>query len=221
MQKTHRPNAGRWYERESWPYAADRQTAEQYADWIKLIPWKLFCTFTFAWRVSDPQATKTFNEFINRLERDLKCDVGYVRGDEKRFSGCGKPASGRHFHVLLTSAAPMNPWLVEGLWMSMAGTRADLGSAHVLPYDADLDGVSYVLKSINRADGDWAFKKLHLFASSMIPEMVTRRMRRHLRRHHERTHLLATARLAGDGLLMIPYVFPIDCPTSGQLEPEL
>ncbi|HEY1678121.1 MAG TPA: hypothetical protein VGG04_10470, partial [Candidatus Sulfotelmatobacter sp.] len=56
-----------------------------YADWVKQIDWKLFCTFTFAWRVSDPQARKTFDEFIDRLERSLRSDVCYVRGDEKRF----------------------------------------------------------------------------------------------------------------------------------------
>jgi len=28
----------RWYERECWPYAADRKIAEEYADWLKEVP---------------------------------------------------------------------------------------------------------------------------------------------------------------------------------------
>jgi hypothetical protein len=30
----------RWYERERWPYAADRKIAEEYAQWLKDVPWR-------------------------------------------------------------------------------------------------------------------------------------------------------------------------------------
>ena len=73
--------AKRWYERKWRPYREDRNKVEEYANWLKQVNWRLFCTFTFAWRVSDQQAKKTFADFINRLEKHLKCDVGYVRGD--------------------------------------------------------------------------------------------------------------------------------------------
>jgi hypothetical protein len=114
-------NLARWYERERWPYTADRQIVEKYATWLRRIPWKLFCTFTFASRVSDQQADNVFAEYINQLEKFYRSDIGYVRGDEKRLSGCGKPASGRHFHALLTSAAPLHPFFVESIWTDMAG----------------------------------------------------------------------------------------------------
>jgi len=177
----------RWYEQQRWPYQADRRTVTEYADWLKLIRWKLFCTFTFAWRVSDPQADKTFAEFVNRLERFLKSDVGYVRGDEKRLSGCGKPASARHYHVLLTSAAPMSPAVVEWLWKEMAGNRSDDGSAQVELFDANQHGISYILKFVNQIEGDWAFRKLHLFHPwSRSMQTPNKRWRRHLRRHKAR-----------------------------------
>jgi hypothetical protein len=178
--------AGRWYDRKRWPYAGDRHVANEYATWLKLVPWKLFCTFTFAWKVSDPQAEKVFDEFINRLERHLKCDVAYVRGDEKRLSGCGKPASGRHFHVLMTCVAPVSPFFVEVLWMSMAGNRSDGAGAQVQAYDASLNGVSYVLKLINQVDGDWAFRKLHLVHPCVSVGTLNCRQRRNLRRHEAR-----------------------------------
>ena len=175
--------ANRSYERERWPYAVDSKTTDQYTDWLKPIPWQLFCTFTFAWRVSDPQANKIFDEFINRLGRHYKCDIAYVRGDEKRLSGCGKPACGRHFHVLLTCAAPMSTEYVETLWMSMAGKRSDKAGAQVKIYDPNQNGVSYVLKFINRPDGDWDHKNLDLFLPLEPTVQVKKRMRRHLGRH--------------------------------------
>jgi hypothetical protein len=181
----------RWYERERWPYAVDRKTAEEYARWLQQVPWRLFCTFTFAWKVSDPQADKTFAEFINRLEVLLKFDVGYVRTAEKRLSGCGKPACARHFHALLTSAAPaLGPEIVEQLWMSMAGNRDDGAGAQVKHFDASQNGVSYVFKMINQ-DGDWSCRKLHLFPPVLNEEKVTLRMRRHLRRQNARLQQVA------------------------------
>jgi Ssp1 endopeptidase immunity protein Rap1a len=153
----------RWYEREHTPYAADRKLVEEYAHWVKEIDWKLFGTFTFAWRVSDQQAEKIFAAFIDRLERTLKADVGFVRGDEKRPSGCGRPACGRHYHALLASAAPMEAAAVEWLWMSMAGNRSYDAGAKVEPYDPARNGAEYLMKFINKVDGDWAFRKLQLF----------------------------------------------------------
>jgi hypothetical protein len=181
----------RWYEREGRPYAADRKMAEEYAHWLKQVPWRLFCTFTFAWKVSDAQADKTFAEFVNRLEVLLKFDVGYVRAAEKRLSGCGKPACARHFHALLTSAAPVSPGIVEELWMSMAGSRDDGAGAQAQHFDASQNGVSYVFKMINQPDGDWSFGKLHLFPPFVSAGTVTRRMRRHLRRQNARLQALA------------------------------
>lgn len=178
--------AVRWYERERWPYKADRKTTEEYADWLKQVPWRLFCTFTFAWKVSDPQADKIFAAFINRLESLLKFDVGYVRADEKRSSGCGKPACGRHFHALLTCVAPVEPHEVEELWMSMAGNRDDGAGAQVNHFDANQNGVSYAFKLVNQVDGNWSFRKLHLFPPFVSVGKVTLRMRRHVRRQNAR-----------------------------------
>lgn len=158
-----------------------------YASWLKQVPWMLIGTLTFCWRVSDRQAEKTFDEFINRLEHLMHCDIGYVRGDEKRYSGCGKPASARHFHVLFISAAPLNPAYVEALWMSMAGNRSDGAGALVKVYDSALPGVEYVLKLITQPEGDWKFRNLELFhpEAGSLPT-PTLRFRRHLRRHKAR-----------------------------------
>jgi hypothetical protein len=180
--------AVRWYERERWAYAVDRKFVKETADWVKQVDWKLFCTFTFAgWKVPDEKADKIFAEFINRLEGVLGCDVCYVRGDEKRLSGCGKPACGRHFHVLLTSVAPLQPAFIEWLWQSMAGNRSDDAGAKVEPYDPARNGAEYVLKFINKPDGGWAVRKLELFhPEARGLQDMTARFKRRLRRHKAR-----------------------------------
>lgn len=182
-------------ERDRLRFERDRASSRVYVNWLKQIDWKLFCTFTFAWTVSDQQADRTFSAFINRLERSSKCDVGYIRGDEKRLSGCGKPASGRHYHALLTGAAPLHPALVEWHWMEMAGRRSDHAGAKVEPYDSAQNGVQYVLKFINKVDGDWKFGRLELFHPEARGLQTPRkRLRRHLQRHKARYQKFATAK---------------------------
>ena len=176
-----------WYEQSCWPYASAHQTVEQYAHWVGLVPWQLICTLTFAWRVSDEQADKIFAAFIDRLETARKCNVAYVRGDEKRFSGCGKPACARHYHVLLASEKPLDPSVVEVLWKSMAGNRSDNAGAQVELFDADQNGISYVLKAINHEQGNWTFRKLHLFhPEARSLQTMNKRLRRNRRRQHAR-----------------------------------
>lgn len=177
----------RCFDRVPRPYPSDREKVELYAQWFKQVDWRFFCTFTFAWRVNDQQADRIFTEFIDRLERDLKCDLGYVRGDEKRFSGCGKPASGRHYHVLLTCAAPVSASRVKYLWQSMAGNRSDDAGAKVEPYDSTQNGVAYVMKALVQEHGEWGFRKMHLFhPEARMLHDDDARSRRNIRRHRAR-----------------------------------
>jgi len=178
----------KWYDRENMPYAKDHYAVAVFATWLRKVKWQLYCTFTFGMQHSDEHADWKFKEFINRLEAAYKADVIYVRGEERQLSGCGKPASSRHFHVLMTSAAPMHPAYVEWLWKEEAGSYDD--GADVQPYDAKLNGVEYVLKKINQPDGDWTARNLHLVLP-MDQEKVRRRTRRQLKRHELRMNQYA------------------------------
>jgi hypothetical protein len=183
----------KWYERERWPYENDRFAIDKFAIWVSRVDWKFFCTFTFAWRVSDRQAENVFAAFTNRLERHLGCEVCFIRGDEKRFSGCGRPASGRHFHALLNCVAPVNASFIQSLWKSMAGNRSDDAGALVEAYNSSENGAGYVLKCINQPDGNWAFRNLELFhpEARASPQTVNARWRRKLRRLEERQRKFA------------------------------
>lgn len=166
---------------------ANWEQIDKLTNWVKQVPWRFFCTFTFAWRVSDPQAENVFHAFIDRLERHLRCEVCFVRGDEKRFSGCGMPASGRHFHVLLTCLAPVQPQFIESLWTSMAGSRADGAGAQVEDYNPDENGASYVLKCIYQPEGNWDFRHLELFhVDARAAQSMNKRWRRRLKRFNAR-----------------------------------
>ena len=177
-----------FYDRENMPYAADRKRITELAKWLKNVEWQVFCTYTFGWRASDAEADKAFRQYVNCIESTVKADVIYVRGDEKRFSGCGKPACGRHYHAVMASAAPLTPSLLEFFWNSIAGNRND--GAWVLPYDLKQDGLAYVLKRMNQQHGDWSFRKLHL----AIPGITAKnqRERRSLQRHQSRLKAFAS-----------------------------
>jgi len=164
---------------------------EVYVAWLQPVPWQLFCTFTFAWPVSDAQALKVFREFVNRLERYLRGPVAYVRGDEKRFSGCGMPGSPRHYHIVLSAHRRIDPVFVTDLWMSLAGRRENGAGAETRIYDPSLQGLAYVLKLINQPDGDWDFRNLDLFLPMKNPALLTSRQRRRLARHERRSALVA------------------------------
>jgi hypothetical protein len=126
----------------------NQEDIQAYVEWLQGMPWQLFCTFTFAWHVSDVRAVKVFNEFVNRVEKYFRCPIGYVRGDEKRFSGCGMPGAPRHFHVVIAAIVRLDHHFVADLWMSLAGRRKDGAGADVRIYDPSLDGLAYVLKFI-------------------------------------------------------------------------
>ena len=181
MFKKNEPTL-RYYDRENRPYAADRRRIAELTKWLEVVNWQVFCTYTFGWRASDAEADQAFRRYVNCIESTVKADVIYVRGDEKRFSGCSKPACGRHYHAVMASAAPLAPSLLEFFWNSIAGNRND--GAVVLPYDPKRNGLAYVLKLMNQQHGDWSFGKLCLALPGMTAQ--NHQQRRNLQRHQSR-----------------------------------
>jgi hypothetical protein len=157
-----------------------------YVAWLRTVPWQLFATFTFAWQVSDPQAARVFREFVNRMERTLRAPVVLVRGDEKRYSGCGMPGAPRHFHAVLTAHRKLDRHWVAELWMSMAGRRQSGAGADVRIYNPNLAGLAYLLKFIHQPHGDWDLRNLDLFLRTPDQQHMDSRQRRRLARHGRR-----------------------------------
>ena len=164
----------------------DTETVAAYAEWLGTIPWQLFATFTFAWRISDAQADEDFKAFINLLELENRSPIGFVRGDEKRRASCSVSESGRHYHVLLTSHLFLDQQMITRIWREYAGSGNSQDSARVDPYDAKLGGAEYCLKMINETEGDWKFRNLDLFLPGYEPAKSNTRSRRRAARNQGR-----------------------------------
>src|SRR5690349_796227 len=93
----------------------------EYRSWLQEIPWQLFATLTFAWRVSDAQASRVFTAFVDSMERSLRCPITYIRGEEVRFAAGTKSSAPRHFHVLLTAGRHLDARWVAQQWTALAG----------------------------------------------------------------------------------------------------
>lgn len=165
----------------------DTETVRAYAQWLGQIQWKLFATFTFAWTVSDAQADVVFRAFINEIEHQIRSPLAFVRGDEKREAGYGLAESGRHYHVLFTSNANLDPITIAKTWRRFGGSGHNLDSARADLYKADLPGAEYSLKLINETKGDWKFRNLDLFIPGYKPLKSNKRSRRRISRSDART----------------------------------
>lgn len=181
----------RWYSRSNWPYLRDRSMIKEYANWLGAITWDLFGTFTFAWPVSDPQANKIWEQFVETLERHQRAPVFYVRGDEKRYSGCGKPGAPRHFHAVLGCISPLKAHYLSRQWTKFAGSGLNGAGAKVSEYDTKRGGLAYCLKLLHHSEGDWKFAHLDLAMGDCEANQTARRRRR-TRRHKNRLNLLQT-----------------------------
>jgi len=177
-----------------------RRRSDQYFEFLKQVPWQIYGTFTFPWKVSDHSADRTFCDFFKMFERHQRSPIGYVRANEKRLyqpSGLGKPPTGRHFHFVLASPAKLDAPAIEYRWKVMVGngwgidSRGELllgGYAKVEPYRPDLAGLRYCLKGLDDPDWsefwDWTFSdNLFLF----LPDSpMNSRMRRQFRRMGKR-----------------------------------
>lgn len=172
-------------------------TRDSYRDYFSYIPWQIYLTFTFPWKVDDVQANKTFCDVIARLERHQRRPVAYLRADEKRLvqpSGCGLPPSGRHFHALLASGATLNSAAIEYYWKCLMGDGAGIdrvgnltlgGYAKVERYDPSQNGLEYILKCLRNPDEYSELTlsdNLGLFLPEHLRPEFNSRMNRKLRR---------------------------------------
>jgi hypothetical protein len=173
----------RWYQTHT---RRDTEMVQAYAEWLGTVPWKLFATFTFAWPVSDEQANTVFKAFINEIEHRVRSPIAFVRGDEKRKAGYGLSESGRHYHVLLTSQAALDPDSIAKIWRMHGGSGKGQDSAKVDQYNAELPGTEYCLKLINETEGDWSFRNLDHFLPGHITDENNHRSRRRSARNNIR-----------------------------------
>ncbi len=92
-----------------------------YGHFIAQWPWDHYATFTFGRRLSQASCIHHWDDFIAAIGRLTRGRVGWVRADEKRWSGCGSPEIPLHFHALMRYQKVTTPEAVAALWKSRAG----------------------------------------------------------------------------------------------------
>jgi hypothetical protein len=161
----------------------DRLNRRALGVWLTGFPWQLFITLTFAKQVGELRADQTFHTFIDRLERCHRAPIGWIRGDEHRWSGCGMPAIRRHYHSLLCSDVPLDPRTVLNAWHDLGnfGRNADIRK-----YDPTGWATEYCVKFVGQPGGDWDLShNLGLFTRTASTG-GNHRMRRRWLRHQLR-----------------------------------
>ncbi len=92
-----------------------------YGGFINQWPWDQYATLTFGRQMSEARCLHHWDDFIDSLGRLTHGRVGWVRADEKRWSGYASPAIPLHFHSLLKYQNVPAPEAVAALWKSKAG----------------------------------------------------------------------------------------------------
>jgi hypothetical protein len=131
-----------------------------YGDFISQWPWDHYGTFTFGRQLSQSGSIRQWNEFIDSLGRNTRGRVGWVRADEQRWSGYGRPEIPLHYHALLKYKNVPTPEDVAALWKSRAG------DAKVEVYGSGGGAAYYIAKMFPYEDTKYDLGGLEHFARS-------------------------------------------------------
>lgn len=107
-----------------------------YADYWARFEWTHFLVLTPATEFSRDRLSREFRRYVNRIRRLTKnAPIAWLRVIERGRGGrC-------HLHALIWTSFPLAVRHLELAW--------DRGHAHVRRFNADLDGVAYLLKEFS------------------------------------------------------------------------
>jgi hypothetical protein len=131
-----------------------------YGDFISQWPWDHYATLTFGRKLSQASCLRHWDEFIDSLGRNTRGRVGWIRADERRWSGYASPEIPLHFHALLKYQHVPAPDEVAGLWRSRAG------DAKVEAYNCGGGAAYYIAKMFPYEDTRYDMGGLEHFARS-------------------------------------------------------
>jgi hypothetical protein len=131
-----------------------------YGDFLHQWAWDQYATLTFGRKQSEANCIRLYNQFINSLGRTTHGRVGWVRADEKRWSGFGSPEVPLHFHSLLKYQHAPAREAVAALWKSMAG------DALIESYRSGGGAAYYIAKMFPDEGSNYAFGGLEHFDHS-------------------------------------------------------
>jgi hypothetical protein len=146
----------------------DHSVVTQYGTWLQTFHWNLFGTLTFDPAKSLHSSLSRRNllvQYLNSLERHYKRRIRCFWAEEKRWSGCGRPAIAPHFHLLMAcDRRPLAPEYPQQLWDTLGGR------AEMRVYDPSLDGAFYCAKLISLPDATYDLVNFPPLASPGLPQ---------------------------------------------------
>jgi hypothetical protein len=166
-----------------------KETVAAIAAWVSPIRWQWFITITFPWNVREETAIKKLRELASVLAKAAHAHVCYLAGQESKSAHNGEQVP-VHFHLVLTSHAPISKEAIEAAWSGLVGfgMTPDQVRDHVLvePYRPELPGIHYCLKDLNEDLADWYFYGLEYFLPGLPgPSRPNHRTLRRARRAAE------------------------------------
>ena len=121
-------------------------TCEKYGEWLAGYDWRAYFTGTFRKEIGPECAKKWLANFLYELQTEIRGAVACVSALEGKWSGCGRPGSRFHWHILLAAA----PWLTESLLDAAKPLWEKLyGDAVLEQYEKRQSAAYYIMKQIS------------------------------------------------------------------------
>jgi hypothetical protein len=109
-----------------------------------------YFTLTYPRRMSCEGRDKLFERWLDAIEWLQRRPLGWIRADERRFSGLGFPEIPWHHHGLLIDTDHLCGRTAESIW------RSFVGDARVVRYQRNGGAIPYSIKHAFSEWGDWA-----------------------------------------------------------------
>jgi hypothetical protein len=123
--------------------------AKQGAEYLEsILPLQVFATLTVPSQISVIRFDGMFNQWIMGLQAHNRLTLGFIKAYERQ--------PRLHAHAALVAAHRLDCGHAELLWQGVIGRRSS-SAADVKPYAYGIDGLAYVMKSLDTMPEDLQF----------------------------------------------------------------
>jgi len=128
----------------------NRRLISTAAEFISCFNVTHYFTLTYPRRVSWEGRERRFQSWMDAIEWLQRRPLGWIRADERRFSGLGFPEIPWHHHGLLVDTDHLCSRTAESIW------RSFVGDARVQRFERNGGAIPYSLKLAFSSSGDWS-----------------------------------------------------------------
>ncbi len=127
------------------------EEAKQGAGYLEsILPLQVFATLTVPFEISVIRLDGLFNRWITGVQAHSRLTLGFIKAYERQ--------PRLHVHAALVAAHRLNCDHAQLLWQGLIGKRSS-SAADVEPYRYGIDGLAYVMKSLDTMPDDVQFSR--------------------------------------------------------------